>query len=179
MRQMIILSLAGLLLGCQSLQIEKPTASVKGMTVKDVNTSGFTMNFDVDVANPNSVALPFANADYKLALAGVQLVDGKVKPDGAIPAKGSRSVAVPVTLTYDNLLAAKDALVKSGGNFEYALDAGISVDTGAPILGNLRVPLKYSGKLPLKDILSNPSVLLRSSAAKKLAAELFGSIFGM
>lgn len=175
---MLIAIVACFTVGCQNLSLEKPTVAVKGMSVKDVNTSGFTMNFDLDVANPNSVELPVANADYKLAIAGVQLIDGKAKPDGVIPAKGKRAVAVPVTLTYENLLAAKSALAKSGGNIEYALDAGLALDTGAPLLGNLRVPFKYSGTLPLKDILSDPMLLLKSDTAKKLAAEVLGSFFG-
>jgi len=165
-------------LGCSNLQVEKPSAAVKAMSVKDVNNSGFTMNFDVEVSNPNTVALPFTNADYKLALGGVQVVDGKAKPDGAIPAKGSKSVAVPVTLSYENLLAAEKAIVKSGGNIEYTFDAGLSVNTGASFFGDVRVPLKYSGTLALKDILNNPGILLQSPAARKLAQELLGSVLG-
>ena len=177
MRALLIVMLSFVGLGCSSLSIAKPTASIKGMSVKDINTTGFTMNFDVDVANPNTVELPLSNADYKLSLGGVKVVDGKAKPGGVIPAKGSQAVAVPVTLTYENLLAAKNAIVKSGGNIEYALDGGLSVDTGNSLFGSLRVPLQYSGTLPLKDILNNPSILLQSPAAQKIAKEILGSIF--
>lgn len=178
MKLLLVAMIACFAVGCQNLQMEKPGAAVKGMTVRDVNSAGFTMNFDVEVTNPNEVALPLTNADYKLGLAGVKLVDGKVTADGAVPAKGSRSVAVPITLTYESLLAAEKAIVQSGGNIDYALDAGVSVNTGSALFGDMRVPLKYSGKLNLKDLLKDPTVLLQSPAAKKLAMQLLGSFFG-
>src|SRR5438128_4016128 len=102
--------------GCSNLNLQKPTAAVTGMAVKGVDANGFTMNFDVDVTNPNSVALPLAAADYKLSLAGTNVLNGKAKPEGSIPARESRTVTLPVTLTYENLLAAEQSIVKSGGD---------------------------------------------------------------
>lgn len=131
--------------GCAAMNVQKPTAAVTGMAVKGVDANGFTLNFDVEIHNPNSMALPLAAADYKLGLGGVDVVEGKARPQGSIPAGSSKSVALPVTLTYENLLAAERSIVKSGGNVPYALDAGLSIDTGSPLLGKLRVPLQYQG----------------------------------
>ena len=57
--------LAGLLcpllllsLACSSVQ--KPTASLRSAEVGAVNAEGFTVNFDLDVANSNSFNLPAA-----------------------------------------------------------------------------------------------------------------------
>jgi LEA14-like dessication related protein len=163
--------------GCSALNLQKPTAAITGMEVQHVDVSGFTMNFDVDVKNPNAIELPIAAADYKLALSGLSVLDGKAKPEGAIPAGGSKQVALPVTLTYENLLAAEQGIVKSGGNVPYALDAGLSFNTGNPILGSLRVPLQYNGTLPLKQILNNPQALMQNPAAQKLARQLIGGFF--
>lgn len=63
--------------GCSSLNVQKPTATVTGMAVQNVNAADFTMNFDVDVANPNSMALPLTAADYQLDLSGMKVVEGK------------------------------------------------------------------------------------------------------
>jgi LEA14-like dessication related protein len=164
--------------GCASLNVQRPSASVAGMHVANVDANGFTMNFDVDVDNPNVVALPLAAADYKLGLAGTDVIDGKIKPGGSVPARGSSRVRVPVTLTYENLLAAQKGIVQSGGNVPFALDAGLTFDTGTPLVGNVRVPLRYQGTLPLRDILNNPDALLRSPAAQKLARQLLGGLLG-
>jgi LEA14-like dessication related protein len=163
--------------GCSALNLQKPTAAVTGMAVQNVNVSGFTMNFDVDVKNPNTIELPIAAADYKLGLSGVNIVDGKAKPESSIPPGGSTHVMLPVTLTFENLLAAEQGIVKSGGNIPYYLDAGLSFNTGNPILGSLRVPLQYNGILPLKDILKNPQAVMQNPAAQKLARQLIGGLF--
>jgi len=66
----------------------------------------------------------------------------------------------------------------SGGDVPYDLQGGLSFDTGNPLVGSLRVPLRYSGTLPLKRVLSDPEALLRSEAARKLAGEVLGRFFG-
>lgn len=159
--------------GCAQLTMEKPTAKIATMSLQDINTSGFTMNFGVDVHNPNSKALPVKAADYQLMLSGMKVLEGKAKPEHSIPANGDEQVQLPVTLTYDNLLAAKSAILKGGGNLSYAFDGGLSFDTGG-MFGNLRVPLKYNGELPLKDLVSNPMALLRNPALMELAKAIIG-----
>ena len=125
---------------------QRPTASITGMSVQGVDERGFTMDFDVDVTNPNSSAIPLTAADYRIGLGGVDVAEGKAKPQGSIPAGGTRNVKLPVTLTYENLLAAKQGIVKSGGNVPYALDGGLTFNTGVPLLGDKRVPLRYAGR---------------------------------
>ena len=178
MRVIGLLVFCTLGIGCSALSVQKPTATVTGMAVQNVNAAGFTMNFDVDVANPNSVALPLTAADYKLGLSGTNVVQGKANPEGSIPAGGSKHLTLPVSLTYENLLAAEQGIVKSGGNVPYALDASLSVNSGMPLVGQLHVPLQYSGTLPLKDIVNNPQALMQNPAAQKLARQLLGGLFG-
>jgi LEA14-like dessication related protein len=165
--------------GCSSLAgVQKPSASVTSMNLGQVDSQGFTMNFGVNVANPNSIALPLAGTDYKLGLGGVSVLSGKTNAQGTIPAKGSRDVTVPVTVAFEHLLSAEQAIRDSGGNVPYDLQGGLSFDTGNPLLGSLRVPLRYSGTLPLKRVLSDPEALLRSEAARRLAGEVLGGFFG-
>ena len=71
-------------------------------------------------------ALPLAAADYKLGLGGVNVLDGKAKPAGSVPANGSRSVTLPVSVTYENLLSAEQAIRAGGGDVPYDLDGGLS-----------------------------------------------------
>src|SRR5688500_7498437 len=100
MRHLTLISTALLLafttLGCSNLQ--KPTAVFKSMSVQDVNAKGFTMNFDLDVTNPNNVEMPLSNADYELALGNVKVLEGKAKPADAIPANDTVGMKIPVTL---------------------------------------------------------------------------------
>src|SRR5947207_1729298 len=103
--------------GCSSLtNLQRPSAAVTGMNLGTVDERGFTMNFDVNLSNPNSVALPLAAADYKLGLGGVNVLDGKAKPSGSLPANGSLAVTLPVSVTFEHLLSAEQAIRTSGGD---------------------------------------------------------------
>ena len=177
-RLLPLAALCVLAVGCANLTLERPSASVRGMKLANIDAQGFTMDFDVAIDNPNEIALPLDVAEYKLALADTTIAEGKLNPDTTVPARGSSRVRVPLTLTYDNLLAAQRAIVRGGGNVSYALDAGLSFKTGRSLLGDLRVPLKHKGTLPLRDVLQNPEALLRNPAARKLATQMLGGLFG-
>ena len=164
--------------GCSGLNVQRPTATVTGMAVQNVTPAGFTMNFGVDLTNPNAFALPLTTADYKVGLGGVGVADGKASPEASVPANGTASVSVPVTLTYEALLQSEQAIVKSGGNVPYTFDGGLSFGTKNPLLGDVRVPVQTSGTLPLRDVLNNPQALTQSPAARQLAKDLLGSFFG-
>ena len=166
--------------GCGT-PLKSPTATLNYMNVTDVTPKGFTMTFDMNVENPNSVPLPLSQADYALALGGTKVMEGKAAPSGTIPADGALPVKLPVTISYENLLAAEKAIAGGGGKVPYALTGSLGATASAAsgrALGGLlgaqtvSVPLKYQGQLDVKELLRNPQALMESPAAKKLAADL-------
>jgi LEA14-like dessication related protein len=171
--------LAGLLcpvfllsLACSSVQ--KPTASLRSADVAAVNAEGFTVNFDLDVANPNAFDLPLTDADYALSFGGVKVADDKLSPGGSIPAGGSTGVTIPVRLRFEDLLKAERAIRAGGWDVPYEFDGalGFSGGSGLASLGiPTRIPLRYSGTLPLRKVFSDPAVLLNSPAARRLAGK--------
>ena len=179
MRPLILLPLCLFSLACQSVQ--RPTATVRGMSLRDIDSRGFTMNFDVELDNPNAFALPLADVDYALALAGSRLLSGEARPDATLPANGSRDLTLPVTLTFEDLLRAEESLRRSGGDVPYALDATFIFGGSArpePWLNQrVSLPLKYTGTLRLRELLRDPAALA-SPAARQLAQRLLGSLFG-
>lgn len=164
-----VISLVALwcVVGCGSVQ--RPTASVKGMSLGEVTAGGFTMNFDVALHNPNGVALPVGDVKYGLQLAERDLLQGDVKPEQSIPAQGDLAVTVPVTVSFESLVGVAEAIGRSGGNVPYAWDATFEFSTGPLGLQPIKVPLRYSGQLRLKEMLRDPVLLLKSPAARKVA----------
>jgi LEA14-like dessication related protein len=177
-RAVVIVTLCLSGVGCAALNVRKPTASVSHMSVGEVTPEAFTLDFAVDVSNPNGFALPLSAADYELGVGGGSLLKGQATPGESIPANGSLAVTVPVSVTFDRLLSAEQAIRDSGGDVPFDLSGGLSFDTGSPLAGRVRVPLHYAGTLPLKRILSDPQALLQSPAAKRLAAAVLGHFFG-
>jgi len=163
--------------GCSNVNLQKPTAAFKDVSITGINEKGFTMNFDVELANPNDVELPLTAADYGLTLGDVKIMEGKANPGGSIPAKGSSRVMLPVAVTYENLLSAEKFIRQSGGNVPYKFTGGLNAGQGLPLLGNaLRIPLEYDGKLNLAELLKDPMLLMRSEAARTLAKKALGSM---
>jgi LEA14-like dessication related protein len=166
-------------LACSSVQ--KPTATLRSADIGEITTNGFLVNFDLDVANPNAFDLPLAQTDYALSLGGVKLLEDSVKPSGSIPAGGSQGVTIPVRLTFDNLLKAERAIVAGGGDVPYELEGALGFGGGgglAAIGVPNKLPLRYSGTLPLRKVFADPTVLLNSPAARRLAGKGLGSLLG-
>ena len=178
MRAMALAVLCLMAGGCGNLTLSKPSASFRSMTIDDVSGRGFTMNVDVDVRNPNSVALPLGAVDYSLGLGGVEVVEkSRVKSSTTVPANGSDTIRIPIPLTFKNLLEAEEAIRRGGGDVSYKLDAGLSFDTGTPLVGELRVPFRHQGTTPVQKLLrQNWSAILASSEARRLAERVLGGL---
>ena len=176
----LVLVLGALCIGCSSVQ--KPTASLKSADIGGVGADGFTVNFDLDVSNSNAFDLPLTDADYGLSLGGVKLVNDTLKPGGSIPAGGSTSLSIPVRLNFEDLLKAEKAIRSGGGDVPYEFEGALGFSAGGAAGGlaslgvPTKIPLRYSGTLPLRKVLSDPAVLLNSPAARRLAGKGLDSL---
>ena len=159
----------------------QPTAAFKSASVKSLTENGLAVDFDLDVGNPNSFALPVSGVSYKLGLGGANVLSDKANPTASIPAQGTLPVTVPVTLSLEKLLSAKDAIASSGGNVPYDFDGVIELSAGPlKALGqSVKVPVKYSGTLAIKDAVKDPVALLSSPAGRKILELLAGSKSGL
>lgn len=167
-------------LGCSSLNLQKPTADFRSANIRNVSAQGFTVDFDVNLTNPNAVTIPLAAADYKLAFGGVQVVDNSVKPGESLPANGSTHVTLPVSVSFDSLLKAEEAIRRGSGDvpFQFSGDLDFGSSSKLPLNLPLKVPFDYRGTLPVKQVLSDPTVILSSPAARKLAGQAIDRILG-
>jgi len=130
--------------GCGLL--EKPTARITHVALQDIGVSAATLVFDIDVANPYTVALPLSNVDYALSSRASRFLSGSADLQGTIPAGSSKTLTIPVGIDYRRLLSAVEG-TRPGGTVPYTADLGLSVDT--PVLGRLRIPMSREGELPI------------------------------
>lgn len=165
--------LCGLLLfttGCDSAQlmdvlnqIDKPTASIAGASLSNLSLDGVTIDFDVDVHNPYAFALPLVGMGYELGSGGKQLVAGEIDSPGAVPARGKRTVSVPVALRFADVMNILGG-VKPGSILPY--EAALNLRADAPGIGPLTLPLRHSGQAPIPAV---PQVTLASVEWSKLS----------
>jgi LEA14-like dessication related protein len=155
MRTTIYIILAGvfaLLLsgGCETLQkLQSPKASLSGIKLEKISLESATLLFDVEIENPYVVALPIANIDYDVASNANKLFSGKANIAGIVPAKSTKMISLPVSVSYLDVVRAFRG-VSPGSKIPYKADAGLSVD--APVLGRLRLSMNKAGELDVPEI---------------------------
>jgi len=137
--------------GCEAVQDylaeqDKPTARITGAALSDLSLDAADLVFDVEVTNPYGFSLPTPSFDYRLATGDSQLVQGSAAAEGPIPARGRRTVQVPVGLVFADLLNAARG-VRLGDVIPYTADVTLSTD--APAIGRVSLPMSRSGELPV------------------------------
>ena len=117
-----------------------------GTLILNLQRQGYTVDgFDIDVDNPYPVALPLLNLDYDLSSGDVKsFLSGAADLQTTIPAKSSKTVSLPATINYLEMLKALRS-IKPGTKIPYQADLGLSVDT--PALGRLRIPMGKEGEV--------------------------------
>lgn len=169
---LLVLLGAPALTGCAALSelaqaqlatAERPSASIRNVRLRDLTLDGVVLDFDVDVMNPYSVAIPRLDIGYSLASGGQQILDGRTQPDTSIPAGESRTIRVPAAVTFADLLAVLDG-VRPGAVVPYTAE----FDFGIPIPGgeSISLPLSREGELPVPAV---PEVAIERVAWSKLS----------
>jgi LEA14-like dessication related protein len=158
LKGLVLVAVAGLLAGCDTLQalnLQKPTASLKGVKFDKISLEGATLIFDVDVDNPYSAALPLTNLDYGLTSGTKPLFSGKAAVAGSIPAKSSKTLSLPAQIRYLDLIDAFKG-IKPGSSIPYKAQLGLFMDT--PVTQSLRLPITKEGQLTVPTVSDLESV---------------------
>lgn len=172
MRSTVAAGLAFLacLTGCSQLaslldSIDKPTASISGVSLEDLSLEAVTLNFDVDVDNPYSVPLPLVDLAYDVGSGDASLLQGNadLQQEAAIPAKSKKTLSLPATLKFKDVVKVLTSF-KPGQVFPYKANLGLGLD--APAVGRMSLPLSHEGKLPIPTV---PKVALKDVRVDQLS----------
>lgn len=156
-RQTILLLFMILLFqGCSSLQQAEqlmngiqPTGEVKGVKLSGLDLRGIDLLFDVEVDNPNPVAISLDGLDYDLKLLNRSFLKGQQSMGMSLAADGKSQVKLPVRMEFERLLQHYSEL-SNRDDVPYQLDLGLGIDV--PLLGRVRLPMSYQGRLPVPKL---------------------------
>jgi len=155
--------------GCASMDaikdaagIKDPDVSVAGVNITNLSADGLTLQFDLDVNNPNAIPLNLAGFDYALMLDGKQLMAGEQRDKINIKANGNSQVKVPISLKFSDL-----SKLISGGmdkdNLNYELKTAALVNL--PVIGVKKFPATKKGTFPVPKV---PDISLTGIDVKKI-----------
>jgi len=169
------------LAGCSSIDaivagMPRPSASVQGVRLVNMSLEDVELTFDVEVKNPYAFALPLTRIDYGLASGSEHaFIDGRIEPEGSIPARKSRTIAVPVRLNFMRVLSALSS-VQPGDVVPYTASLDMVFDP--PTLDPITLPLRKQGELPVpaaprvRDASMNWTTLSLSRAEGRMRLDL-------
>lgn len=127
-------------------RVVRPDVRIVGADLDSVGLDSVKLLFDVEVDNPNGVALVLDAIDYRLHLNGERLLDGQRDERMEIGARTESRVELPVTIRYSELVRALGTLDnRERPSYELQADFAFAV----PVLGRVTVPLRERGSLSL------------------------------
>lgn len=143
--------------------ISKPKVSISDMNVTGLSLQSVELTADVEINNPNNVAVDLSSYNYALDINDLNFISGNEESGMDIKAKDSNIVKVPLTLDYSELLQTFQTLRdENESNFNFT--AGFAFDL--PILGMVNVPVEYSGKIP---VVKRPSISLENFIVENIS----------
>jgi len=146
MRIGLVTPLLVLVSGCSMFMhsMERPTATVRNVSVSSAGFRGVTGQLQVDVMNPNAFNVPLSGIDWQLSIGGARAVTGQVQLSQTIPAEGVSPITTALSIGTADALTVAAAL--GSGAHTYELDAKFHFSTG---VGQLDVEVKKTGELAM------------------------------
>lgn len=141
----------------------KPTATLLGTRLTNINFDQADLVFDLAVTNSNPFSIKLAGLDYDLKVAGNSLVSGVTGKGIKVKKSSTSKVALPVTLKFDDLKKIPGELWNAD-EFAYQLDTSVNVKL--PVIGNYAIPFSKKGELPVPKL---PTVKLKDLKVSNLS----------
>lgn len=133
--------------------LRTPKFDLGKLNIQSADAESVEFGLDVDVDNDHGSALNFANLDYKMKFAGVNVGAGLVEEVGEVEGATTRTLNIPFEVDY---LDAANALIAaaSGDPIRVDLAADVDVDTPFEALGIDIVPLSIdeNGNVEVRDV---------------------------
>jgi len=124
-------------------RVAPPEVSLQEMVIYPPESQCWPLGARLKVTNPNPDPLRIIGYDFNLAVAGADLVQGQSDTAVTLPAGGETLVEVPLLVRLPAIPATLAALLKED-KVSYQFSGGLRL---ASLLGGLRVPFRFQGKL--------------------------------
>ena len=149
-------------MGCSS-NLKPAKAEMHDIRVGNVTPAGVVFDVRLDVTNPNEVALPVTSTRYRLALAGMKLLDGEKNPQVTIGPGETKQITLPLTMNFMSFVRIGPAMMHSEGGVSYQADLNVRLGESGLFKQSARTAVHKNGMLDLDRLANDPDYLLNSS----------------
>jgi LEA14-like dessication related protein len=120
-----------------------PEITFGGVAVERIGGEGASFEFALEVHNPNRYALGLEQMTYRLSVGGVEAASGATREPLRVPARGTATVRLPVSIEWARLGAGGLSILTSG-SLDYTVDGEAAFTTPA---GSFRRPYRRAGAI--------------------------------
>tara|TARA_R110002126_G_scaffold35949_2_gene109903 strand:+ start:12004 stop:12867 length:864 start_codon:yes stop_codon:yes gene_type:complete len=154
------------LFSCSALKdlasIEKPNLSISDIQVSDVSLQDLELTFEIEVDNPNAVAINLASYNFDFLIDNNSFVKGSQPLSTEIKSSAKSTVQIPVRFTFKELYQTFDSIRDKD---ETGFDLNAVIGVNLPVLGFTEVPIKKSGTFPIVKV---PTISASKLSVKNL-----------
>lgn len=150
----------GMFSGCATLNqlVQKPTVTFHSLDLVNASLLESTLKFNFKVNNPNPIGLRTGRLDYDLKINGSPFTSGHLDRGVSLPAEGTGTLSVPITVAYLDFL---DSIVSLVQNRTATYDL-----KGTMAVGPVDIPFQTRGKFDLPRM---PKISLDAVNIEKLS----------
>jgi LEA14-like dessication related protein len=149
--------------------VQRPDARFVGARLAGLSFDKVDLLFDLEIQNPNSMGITMAGFRYDLTVNENQFLEGREDKEVAIAARGTSTIQIPLTLSFNHLYQVFESL-RQNDSATYSLKCGFLFDL--PVLGAVEIPASKSGDFPLPKIPAVQVEGLHIERLSPLAADL-------
>jgi LEA14-like dessication related protein len=142
-----LLGLLFMLSSCLGWLIERPTFTLKAITVQPVSLQEMHLLLGVEVRNPNNYDLELKSLDFKLHLNDRMLGTGVLQQELLIPKARTSEISVPIRVGYADIGDCLKSVI-TGREVRYKLEGQARIKAG---LGSATIPFTKEGSINQKD----------------------------
>ncbi|CAK9192843.1 unnamed protein product [Sphagnum jensenii] len=129
--------------------MEKPSADLTWVQIKDVSHKAVTLKSDVTVTNPYDHDLPVVEISYRLRSNNREITSGTVGDPGSVPANANTVMEVVSDVSPSFLF---NLMKDIGADWDIDYDFDVGVKLNLPIIGSFTIPLHKKGCLKLPTL---------------------------
>lgn len=130
-------------------KIRKPDLSIQDVRVTNMSLQDVELTFDIEVDNPNALAIDLSSYNYDLNINERSFVNGNATKGMEIGPQKSSTISIPVRLGYQELY---DTFTGLRGQDETSYDFKAELGFALPVLGETKMPIQHEGTFPVVKV---------------------------
>ena len=130
--------------------VRPPVIRATDLVLESITLTGARLGLVLEMDNPNAFSFVLDSLAYSFSVDDRTWVSAATESSLAVPSRGAREIAVPVSISFSALGRAARELLLGGDSFSYTLVARAAIRPDLDILSPVTLPLEQEGRISIR-----------------------------